>query len=475
MHNCFLASTSILLLSAFISSTANAATLRDSNITPIYLSGINFVDPFPENPTIEDLRYPSDLVNDTLIHINTDGILKLKYQANIRISETGSLINFGEIYTERAPSYPYITSSGSISNFGLFENHKHVSNDSLFISNHTHLKNSSEAEITAQLLNKGMFINEGDFEHVTPGYGRDLENIGGQIINSGHITVTSEIVETGLGFFNNSANASVWNKTLGQITVEGFSNHLDSIINNDGEIESRISNNEGQINNNGTLKNGEYFSNQDNAALVNSGSIINNDIIFNSGLFVSKIGSSINGSGSFSTTGRTIVDGVLTQSSLTVHKGTLSGNGIINSNVSIQTHYTGESGHIAPGNSIGTLTINGDYVQSIGGFMDIEFNNSAIDSLKINGTAFLAGILNFDFIGSELMKGKYTFLEFNNLEGQFTSTQLPSIEGYNLKVIYDTNSASLLVSAVPEPATWLMFSAGLLGMLSISLRRNNIT
>ena len=71
--------------------------------------------------------------------------------------------------------------------------------------------------------------------------------------------------------------------------------------------------------------------------------------------------------------------------------GRLSGNGTINGLV-IQNN-----GLVAPGESPGTLTINGDYTQSETGTLEIEIFGSEIgteyDQLVVNGTATLAGTL----------------------------------------------------------------------------------
>ena len=80
---------------------------------------------------------------------------------------------------------------------------------------------------------------------------------------------------------------------------------------------------------------------------------------------------------------------------------TLGGNGTINLydyNPDTQEYVLGKSkfvnsGTVAPGNSIGTLTINGDYVQGLTGNLLIEFDKSGNDKLVVNGQASLNGSL----------------------------------------------------------------------------------
>ncbi len=71
---------------------------------------------------------------------------------------------------------------------------------------------------------------------------------------------------------------------------------------------------------------------------------------------------------------------------------TLSGSGTINGGVS-------NDGTLAPGNSPGIITINGDYTQNAGGTLDIEIAGTNpltpdFDQLIVNGTVTLAGALD---------------------------------------------------------------------------------
>ncbi len=80
---------------------------------------------------------------------------------------------------------------------------------------------------------------------------------------------------------------------------------------------------------------------------------------------------------------------------------TLGGNGTINLydyNPDTKEYILGagkfiNNGTVAPGNSIGTLTINGDYVQAPTGNLLIEFDNAGNDKLVVNGRASLNGAL----------------------------------------------------------------------------------
>lgn len=79
------------------------------------------------------------------------------------------------------------------------------------------------------------------------------------------------------------------------------------------------------------------------------------------------------------------VNGNLSNSATTVNaNGTLGGTGTVGQ--------TTVNGTIAPGNSIGTLNVNGPYVQNAGSFYNVEVNAAGqSDLININGTATING------------------------------------------------------------------------------------
>ncbi len=79
------------------------------------------------------------------------------------------------------------------------------------------------------------------------------------------------------------------------------------------------------------------------------------------------------------------VNGDLSNSAMTVNaSGTLGGTGTVGP--------TTINGTMAPGNSIGTLNVNGPYVQNAGSFYDVEVNPAGqSDLISVNGTATING------------------------------------------------------------------------------------
>ena len=85
------------------------------------------------------------------------------------------------------------------------------------------------------------------------------------------------------------------------------------------------------------------------------------------------------------------------QSNTTIEQaGRLKGSGTINGNVA-------NSGIVAPGNSIGTLTINGNYTQSSGGRLELEINGTQSDLLLLGQNGRVT-----DLAGTVLIKGNAT-------------------------------------------------------------------
>ena len=81
------------------------------------------------------------------------------------------------------------------------------------------------------------------------------------------------------------------------------------------------------------------------------------------------------------------VQGSIISEVVVERSGTLSGNG------EVGPTWIGAGGTIAPGNSIGVLTVAGDYVQQAGGTYEFEFDAGSGDQIRVGGRAFLDGTL----------------------------------------------------------------------------------
>ena len=103
--------------------------------------------------------------------------------------------------------------------------------------------------------------------------------------------------------------------------------------------------------------------------------------------------------------GTLAVNGSIASSSLTTVNagGKLGGTGTVGS-ASIN------GGTLAPGNSIGTLTVNGDLTFAPGSTYAVEFSSGSSDRTNVTGTATLDGAVDAAFVSGGAMQRSYTIL-----------------------------------------------------------------
>lgn len=128
---------------------------------------------------------------------------------------------------------------------------------------------------------------------------------------------------------------------------------------------------------------------------------------------------------------------------------TLDGTGTVDGNVV-------NNGFVGPGNSPGTLRIDGDYTQSESGELTIELagvNEGEFDVLSVMGAASLDGALRIEladgFVPTE-EDGPFTIMEFASVSGQFDSVIMP--DGIEMELDYST-PGEMRLSVIPEPGT----------------------
>ena len=175
------------------------------------------------------------------------------------------------------------------------------------------------------------------------------------------------------------------------------------------------------------------------------------------------------------TAGSTQVDGTLrtngagdSAGDLELEGGTLLGTGRVVANV------TNSAGTVAPGDSTGTLTIQGDYTQQTGGEMDVFFaDTSNFGVLNVTGNANLDGTLRVTVdSGFDPALGEQFIVLFSNaLTGDFSRFISPAFHGEQFVESIIGNNVVLTVegapdtSAAPEPAAWLTVAGGLATIL----------
>lgn len=141
--------------------------------------------------------------------------------------------------------------------------------------------------------------------------------------------------------------------------------------------------------------------------------------------------------------GGLIVNGQLTApGGLEVFQGALlGGSGIIIADVF-------NNGTVSPGNSPGTLVIQGNYVQGSDGTLQLEIASPTVfDRLVVSGLADLAGTLAVSVDGAALRYGQqYAFLQAGEIVGDFDSIVMPNPELFRGRFLVDGNTGTLLVA-----------------------------
>lgn len=145
---------------------------------------------------------------------------------------------------------------------------------------------------------------------------------------------------------------------------------------------------------------------------------------------------------------------------------TLGGTGLISAAL-----HSVSGGVVAPGNSIGTLTFNGN--ADLDGVLKIELDSSGFgssDLLSVTGTLDIStATLDFDLLGGALDDDAYVFAEYGALVGTFASI-LDAPDGYQIDYGYNGNQIALVI---PEPATLSLLLVGALGLMFHARRKKS--
>jgi hypothetical protein len=302
-------------------------------------------------------------------------------------------------------------------------------------------------------------------------------NNGGTFDNNDFLTNAVTIVNLGSGTLNNNSslanNGTLTNSASGALNNSGILTNTGSIAN-----AGTLTNQTG-----GTLSSFTTFTNTGNfnndGTFDNNGTLTSDGTIVNTGAF--GVAGTVAGTGSFTqTAGSLIVNGTMTQGSLSITGGTVGGGGTINGNLAVSA-----GGAIGPGNSPGTLTINGDLIIDTG-VLSLEqgdiLNVSGLFQIGAGASVELA----FDSFTSNLidLSSFFTVSQPNFLAG-FANTEFNLVTfdsafiGEELTLDFGTESltltAELSASALPTPSSLPLFVSSLLAMAVLGRKRRRKT
>ncbi|MEZ0387910.1 MAG: autotransporter-associated beta strand repeat-containing protein, partial [Verrucomicrobium sp.] len=163
---------------------------------------------------------------------------------------------------------------------------------------------------------------------------------------------------------------------------------------------------------------------------------------FKTGDGLLELRSTASAAATFIQSGSLAVNGTLQSPYVGVsHRAILQGTGLIIGNVF-------NSGTVAPGNSIGTLTIHGNYTQHSNGTLQIEVASASHhDVLAVGGTAKLAGTLEVRSLGYKPKYGdQIPFLVARRITGKFSDIDMPNPDRFRGRFLNEGGVGVLLVA-----------------------------
>ncbi len=128
--------------------------------------------------------------------------------------------------------------------------------------------------------------------------------------------------------------------------------------------------------------------------------------------------------------------------------GTLAGHGTIGGDV---TNSAG--GIVAPGGSIGTLTVSGNYTQGSTSTLQIEVSPSAASKLAVSGAATLAGTLKLVYEPGVYTTKTYNILSASSVSGTFSTVSGTTPSGVSQSVAYSASDVDLVLTSLTVAPT----------------------
>lgn len=430
------------------------------------------------NETGASARNLGTFINQNIL--NNDGDLQnqdsgmLTNQAGATFSNTGTLTN-----QENAT----VQNDGEMNNSGWMENRgggfgngKFVNADTAVFSNDGTVVNTGVVENAGGMTNGafGELVNSGQMVNVlgavVGNVGEFVNSMAGSVVNAATLWSSGPVQNAGSwtnsgsmqlqpgGDFENTGNFTNTGNGVLQQDTSKFTNKTGAQLINQGDMTiGGVFETVGQVVNDVSAR----IRNMAQMFIGIGGMFENDGEVNNSGSVEIETGASVQGGGTFTQTlnAITVVDGRLQASSIDVQGGVLAGSGVVEGLLEV-----GADATISPGNSPGTLRVEGDFTLD-GGMLAIELASAALhDVLDVTGSAvFKGGTVDYAFLGTPVDGDQYVWLTavggitgFETLSFSFSGA--PDGLRFLTEVIGD--SIVLRATAVPLPATmWLLLTA----------------
>ena len=300
----------------------------------------------------------------------------------------------------------------------------------------------------------GTINNEGTFNNETTGTINNSWGFVNKNILNNYGTINNSVILGNEGTINNSG------------TINNFGLINSGTINNSGSIDAYSIENSGTINNYNMINN--IFISSNSGTFNNSGTFQNDIIFYNT---------DDSSPGTFNNYGTLQNDGTFynTYEGVT---GTFNNEGIYQGTGTFVGDLDSGIGTIAPGNSAGTMVVEGNFFLSTEGTLEIEiggFDDGESDLLNVFGSVNLLGDINFSFldgydISSDVLPGQTeSFMFLYAEEGiiiDMSSVNFDFLNGPNGFVynVYNVGNTSLWFEAtntIPVPGAFILSCIGI--------------